>query len=167
MTQIPYWPDPIDDDLVRKYEATRAAILDRLARAGALSPEEVGQVEAIVTDMNASMAQLFASFVEPAARADTLLDDGARLAYLEQWSAAREMAEAQIARINDRMPDAVDSAAFVAQSMMDIANLQRHRTFQDRFQKGTAAGFVGCAEGPPDLSKRYKEELASSLNRKL
>jgi hypothetical protein len=29
-----------------------------------------------------------------------------------------------------------------------------------------ASGFIGCAEGPRDLSSRYKEELARSLGRK-
>jgi hypothetical protein len=29
-----------------------------------------------------------------------------------------------------------------------------------------ASGFIGCAEGPPDLASSYKEELAASLARK-
>jgi hypothetical protein len=28
------------------------------------------------------------------------------------------------------------------------------------------AGFIGCAEGASDLSRRYKEELTASLSRK-
>ena len=53
----------------------------------------------------------------------------------------------------------------VKQSIEDYCNA-RLKGSESALDALAATGFVGCAEGPRDLSERYKEDLASSFGRK-
>jgi hypothetical protein len=56
--------------------------------------------------------------------------------------AVMDRAEEAIVGINDRVPAAIKSAAFVAPSQLDIQNTRRHVTFYERYQKGTPVDLV-------------------------
>lgn len=79
-------------------------------------------------------------------------------------------------RINARLPEAtarkvayLERRTGMSATALVIASLERYYDEVLAAETGTAhllADFVGCAEGPADLSSTYKDELTRSLSRK-
>jgi len=88
------------------------------------------------------------------------------------------MTATKSSRINARLsPELARKAAYLERRLNLSTTEVIHRAI-DRYyaevseEAGRAeeilarAGFVGCSEGPADLSRSYKEELARSLEKK-
>ncbi len=83
------------------------------------------------------------------------------------------------ARLNARIDDELARKIEVLRRRLDVTTTEVVRRSVERFYQltveeagGAAAiiersGLIGCAEGPADLSARYKDELSSSLEAKV
>lgn len=81
-------------------------------------------------------------------------------------------------RLNARLDD--EHARYVNElmqltgtSVSDVVRvaIERYYVEVNRAERGALrvlkeVGFIGCVEGPPDLSQRYKEELTESIAEK-
>ena len=123
------WPDQPTEQHVRSHELARASAYDAFVAAAGFTPEESETAQKIIADMNREIAQLFTEMIEPSLSTRAPLPEETRTKYLERWMAVMDRAEEAIVRINARAPAAIETAAFVAPSQLDIQNTQRHATF--------------------------------------
>ncbi len=57
-------------------------------------------------------------------------------------------------------------ASEIVKRAIDVFHRQQTARPRAKLESLLSSGFVGCAEGPEDLSSRYKEYLAGSLRDK-
>lgn len=58
------------------------------------------------------------------------------------------------------------SASEVVKRAIDLLHRQQADQYQERLDALLSSDFIGCAEGPTDLSTNYKQRLAESLETK-
>lgn len=58
------------------------------------------------------------------------------------------------------------SASEIVKRAIDLLHRQQVNQYQKRLDALLSSDFIGCAEGPTDLSTNYKQRLAESLETK-
>lgn len=58
------------------------------------------------------------------------------------------------------------SASEIVKRAIDLLHRQQANQYRERLDALLSSDFIGCAEGPTDLSSNYKQRLAESLETK-